>query len=196
MALATLAVLGDMDDRGIDISDATLSETMLDVASATVRNAAASPISQTESTVVLYAWGDTMLQLPGLPVQSVDTVKIDGTTTTDYRFVGTALYRPSGWGRSNAPADVEVTMTHGLPEIPADIIDLVCNLAAAGQAEAASMAAGGSFDPRTVAESIDDYRVEFAQGADAVASVFDLPAGARARLRARFGSGAAVVEYR
>lgn len=196
MALAALATTGDMDDRGIDISDLDLSNTMLDVASAVVRDAAGSPISETDSTVVLYAWGDRMLQLPGLSVQSVSAVEIDGTATTDYRFVGTALYRASGWGHPSEPADVEVTMTHGLPEIPPDIIDLVCNLAAAGQAEAASMAAGGAFDPRVVVESIDDYRVQYAEGANAVASVFDLPAGTRARLRARFGGGASVVEYR
>lgn len=196
MALASLATTGDLSDRGIDVSDPTLAEAMLDVASATVRNAAASPISETVSTVVLYAWGDSLLQLPGLPVQSVATVEIDGEATTDYRFVGTALWRAGGWGSSNEPADVEVTMTHGLPTIPADIVDLVCNLAAAGQAEAASMAAGGAFDPRVVVESIDDYRVQYAEGADAVASVFDLPEGTRARLRARFGGGASVVEYR
>lgn len=196
MALPALASTVDLSDRGIDISDPVLSEVMLDVASATVRNAAGSPILQTESTVVLYAWGDALLQLPGLPVQSVDEVKVDDEVTTDYRFVGTALWRASGWGSSSEPADVEVTMTHGLPDIPADIVDLVCNLAAAGQAEAASMAAGGSFDPRVVAESIDDYRVQYSEGAESVASVFDLPAGTRSRLRARFGGGAAVVEYR
>lgn len=196
MALAALATTGDLDDRGIDISNVDLSETMLDVASAVVRQAAGSPISQTDSTVVLYAWGDSLLPLPGLPIQSVATVEIDGDATTDFRFVGTALWRASGWGYPSEPADVEVTMTHGLPEIPADIIDLVCNLAAAGQAEAASMAAGGSFDPRVVVESIDDYRVQYAEGANAVASVFDLPLRTRARLRARFGGGASVVEYR
>lgn len=196
MALASLASTGDLSDRGIDTSDATLAETMLDVASAAVRQAAGSPISETESTVVLYAWGDSLLHLPGLPVQTVATVEIDGTATTDFRFVGTALWRASGWGCSSEPADVEVTMTHGLSEVPADIVDLVCNLAAAGQAEAASMAAGGAFDPRVVVESIDDYRVQYAEGAAAVASVFDLPTGTRARLRARFGGGASVVEYR
>lgn len=196
MALANLATSADLSTRGVSISATALVAAMLAVASATVREAAGSPILETDSTVVLYGWGDQLLPLPGLPVQSVATVEVDGVATTDFTFVGEALWRSCGWGHSYDPVPIEVTLTHGLPAVPADLVDLVCNLAAAGMAEAASLAAGGSFDPRVVVSSIDDYRVQFAAGADAVASVFDLPPLTRSRLRARFGGGASVVEYR
>ena len=196
MPLAPLATTTDLSDRGINTDDSILVDTMLDVASASIRDAAGSPISETTSTVVLDGWGDQLLRLPGVPVVSVSSVLIDGVATTDYKFTGSGLWRSSGWGSESSPVRVTVTQLHGLATVPADIVDLACNLAAAGQAEAAGMAAGGSFDPRVVVESVDDYRVQYAEGADLVASVFDLPAGTRQRLRARFGGGAGVVEYR
>lgn len=196
MSLAPLANTADLSDRGIDVSDADLTSTMLGVASASIRNAAGCPISQAESTVTLDAWGDTILQLPGVPIVSVDLVSIEAVTTTDYRVISGGLWRRCGWGNPYEPSTVVVTYTHGMAEVPADIVDLCCNLTAAGQVEAASLAAGGSFDPRVVVESIDDYRVQFTEGADAFASVFDLPAGTRSRLRSRFGGGAGVLEFR
>lgn len=196
MALDALATTTDLDDRGIDTSDPTLPDVMLDVASASVRAAAGVPISQATSTVTLDGWGDTILRLPGAPVTAVASVSIDGDAVTDYKVTAAGLWRSSGWGHPAEPAEVEVTYTHGLVNIPPDIVDLVCNLAAAGMAEAASLAAGGSFDPRVVAERIDDYYVQYAAGAEAVASVMDLPAGTRARLSARFGGSADLVESR
>lgn len=197
MALATLASTSDLSVRGIDIANQALSSAMLAVASSTVREAAGSPIDRNTSTVKLDGWGDTLLRLPGLPVVSVSSVEVDGSAITDYKLTASgSLWRARGWGDDWEPASIEVTMVHGLATVPADIVDLVCNLAAAGQVEAAALAAGGSFDPRVVVESIDDYRVQFAEGAEAVASVFDLPEGTRSRLRARFGGSADVVELR
>lgn len=171
---------------------------MLAVASASVRSAAGCAISETTSTVALDGWGDTILRLPGVPVSAVSAVSVDdvAVASTDYKLTAAGLWRAAGWGCSFEPASVEVTYTHGLGDVPADIVDLVCNLAAAGMVEAAALAAGGSFDPRVVVESVDDYRVQYATGAGSVASVMDLPAGTRARLSARFGGSAALVESR
>lgn len=193
MALPNLAEQSDLLDRGVDVDDDALIEAMLAAASASVRNAAGSPILENESTVVLTAWGEQLLDLPGQPVTAVDTVEVEGVAVTDFKLANGRLWRRRGWGCASEPSDVEVTLTHGLPEVPADIVDLVCNLASAGAAAASS---GESFDPRVLMERIDDYTVQFQQGAEAVASIMDLPAASRARLRARFGGGAEVVEYR
>lgn len=198
MAFDPLAVVADLEVRGVDVTDADLATEMLAVASAAVREAAQCPISQAESTVTLPAWGDRILRLPGVPLVSVDSVEIDGDVvpSTDYKLIPEGLWCASGWGCSSEPALVEVTYTHGLAEVGADIVDLTCNLAAAGMAEARSLAAGGSFDPRAAAERIDDYYVQWTVGAEALGSVFDLPAATRARLRSRFGGGAALVDTR
>lgn len=193
MALPNLATVADLQDRSIDTTNTTLVETMLKVASAIVRSAAESPIAQATSTVALTAWGDTLLDLPGQPVTNVASASIDGSTVGDYKLASGRLWRRGGWGCESEPSEVVVTLTHGFPEAPADIVDLVCNLASAGSAAAVS---GDTFDPRVVMERIDDYTVQFAQGAEAVSTVMDLSDAARRRLRIRFGGGASVIEYR
>ncbi len=111
---------------------------------------------------------------------------------TDYVVRGNALWRVGQkWQSEGAtPGAVEVTFTHGLAEVPADIVDLVCSLVAGGLS-----AAAGAYDPnRNLAyESIDDYRRGFRQGDDEVVNPMLLPAPTRAWLRSRFGGGAAVV---
>jgi hypothetical protein len=47
-----------------------------------------------------------------------------------------------------------------------------------------------------VAEQIDDYKVQFAPGADAVASAMQIPPLTRQWLRSQFGGGASVVSFR
>ncbi len=193
MALPNLAEVADLQDRGVDVTDTDLMEAMLAAASASVRGAAGSPILETDSTVVLSAWGDQLLELPGQPVTAVASATLDDEAVTDFKLTDGRLWLRAGWGCSAEPSEVVVSLTHGLPEVPADILDLVCNLASAGAAAASS---GETFDPRVSMERIDDYSVAFNDGEDAVASVMDLPAPSRARLRARFGGGASVLEYR
>lgn len=193
MSLPTLAILTDLQDRNVDVTDAALYDTMLAVASASVRGAAGSPILETESVVALTAWGETLLDLPGHPIRSVSAVSIEGVAVTDSKLANGRLWRRCGFGCTYEPSEVVVTLTHGFAEVPADIVDLVCNLATAGAAAAST---GETFDPRTVSEKIDDYYVQYAAGADAVASIMDLPPAARNRLSARFGGGASVIEYR
>jgi hypothetical protein len=166
---------------------------MLTVASSVVRAAAGSPILENESTVVLTGWGDRSLELPGKPVTAVSAVEVDGVAVTDYLLTDSGnLWCRYGWGCESDPVTVEVTMTHGLPTVPAHVVQLVCDLAIAG----AKAAPDGAHDQRVVAERIDDYSVTFADGAEAVASVMELPKMTHRWLRAQFGSGAGVVTYR
>lgn len=195
MALAPLATAADLTDRQIDASDTSLASTMLAVASAEVRGAAGSPISEADSTVALTGWwGEQWLRLPGPPVREVASVDLDGTGVADWRLVGARLWRRAGWGTDDGPCPVEVSYTHGLVEVPADIVDLVCSYAAAGM----NAATTGGYEARSgeIAERIDDYSVQYAQGAEAVATVMTIPPATRARLRAMFGASAGMVTHR
>lgn len=197
MPLDPLATTDDLDVRGVDITDTAKVTAMLDAASAAIRDAAGSTISLETSTITIPGSSEEYLLLPGL-VRSVTSISVDGTalTTGDYTVVGSQVWRFGGWqSRLTSetsfflPADryrpglVTVTYVHGYTEVPADIVDLCCDLATAGLLGNPSAA-----DPRVTSESVDDYRVGFATGDDAVASVFELPERTKAWLRQRFGS--------
>lgn len=190
--LAALATTADLSVRGVDISNAALAEEMLAVASASVRGAAASPISRTTSTITYTGWrANRHLQLAGPPVVSVATVTVDGAAVTDWRLAdGCRLWRRCGWSPDDGPVDVGVVQTHGLLIVGEDIVNLVADFAAAGINAATD---GGGVTVGKVAERIDDYSVTYAQGAEAVASVMQVPESTRLWLASMFGGSAAVV---
>jgi hypothetical protein len=191
MALPDLAAAADLSARGV--TPTAVHDVMLAVASSIVRSGAASPIVETDSVVTLTAWGDRFIELPGLPVRSVESVTVDGVSVTDWKLTDTGrLWRAGFWGSDSEPVAVEVTMTHGLPVVPPHIVQMVCDLAISG----ANSATAGAHDPNVIAEKIDDYSVTFASGAEAVASAMELPTLTKRWLRAQFGGGAGVVTYR
>ncbi|MFF8942839.1 hypothetical protein ACF1A5_11320 [Streptomyces sp. NPDC014864] len=118
------------------------------------------------------------LHLPGKPVTAVSAVSIDGVACTDWTLVSGALARPHGFAEGTA---VEVTYTHGLPAVPADIVDLVCRLA--GQALVA-LRAGEPMGRAVTSERIGDYSVTYADSETGGMSLSDFQ---RNRLAARFG---------
>ena len=195
--MASLASIADLTARGITVepSETAVVQQYLDVASAVVRDAAGSPISQTTGTVKLEGFAAQWLRLPGQPVSAVSAVSIDGTAVTDYKLRSGALWRESGWKPTSEPSEVSVTYTHGLATVPADIVDLVCRLAVqalvalrAGGAEAAAAAR-----PVT-SERIGDYAVTYDTSTDM--GTMTLSDWQRDRLAARFGGGAAAVRLR
>ncbi|MDQ0829536.1 hypothetical protein QF032_001380 [Streptomyces achromogenes] len=197
MALAALATTADLAARGLTVSveETTVAETYLDVASTAVREAAGVPISQTASTVTLEGPASEWLTLPGPPIISVASVAVDGEAVTDWRLSSHRLWRACGWSPGCGPAEVEVTQTHGLADVPADIVDLVCRITGTALAdyradsEGAGVAAG---DVR--AERIGDYSVTY--GGEGLITSMELPAYLRERLAARFGGGAALLRLR
>lgn len=193
MALPDLAVVADLSARKIDTTDASLVSTLLAVASATIRRAAGSPIKQTTSTVSLWVTdGDPYLNLPGQPVTAVASVSMDGDAVTNHKLVHGRLWRSSGWGYSLEPTEIVVTLTHGLPEVPADVVDLACSLVGAGLAASEE---GYETHGGKVAEMVGDYQVTYARGAEAVATAMALPASTRHWLKSRFGGGVGMVSY-
>lgn len=199
MAPAPLATTDDLDDRGIAWDNQILAETYLAVASAAVRDAAGCPISAQTSTLQLYGDGGPWLRLPGQPVRSITSVTFNGKTLvagTDYQLIDGSLYRPWGWEVcAPLPKPVTVVLAHGLLEAPADVVDLVCRMAgtAIWLAGAEDDGSGLTVD-RPSSERIGDYSVTYDR--ESGSTEMELAARTRARLAARFGSGAAMVTTR
>lgn len=191
MALEPLAAAADLSARGIDTTTSwPRTKALLESASSAVRDAAGQAIAPlATATVELVGGPERWLPLPMSPVRSVAAVSIDGTAVTDWRLRGGRLWRDCGWG-SCGPSAVVVTLDYGLDETPADIVDLVCSLVAAGMASAE-----GGYDPKrgVTNERIDDYSGSFATGETEVVTPMDLPQRTRAWLRSRFGGGVYVT---
>lgn len=182
-----LATIADLEARGVTVeaSEEAAVTVYLNVASALVRDAAGSPISQTVSTITTEGRGSSRLLLPGQPVTAVSAVAEDGVTLSDYKLLNGALWRSCGFSENT---EYEVTYTHGMATVPADIVDLVCRLA--GQ-ELASLRSGEPASRPLKSERIGDYAVEFDTETDSGTMV--LTDFQRSRLAARFGSGAGVT---
>lgn len=194
MAPDPLATTTDLSTLGVDTSDAALTALALDAASAAVREAAGSTISQATSTFTTGGTTSTWLPLPTVPAGAVSSVLLDGSPVTDHKVIDGTLWRAAGWQRRcGEPSEVEVTLTHGYAVVPADIILLVCELAAAGINAAVE---GVEVKTRVQSEGIDDYNVSYVTGAEALASVMELPERTRIRLAQRFGGGVHVVGSR
>ncbi|MFJ9558054.1 hypothetical protein ACIRPH_29975 [Nocardiopsis sp. NPDC101807] len=196
MALPALATLDDLAARGVSVGDAETVrvETFLASASAAVRDAAGCAISETTSTISLPGDGEPWLSLPAPPVTAVDEVLVDAQAVTDWRLVGGWLWRPSGW-QPTVPCEVTVTYTHGLPEVPADLVDLVCRIAAAILVASRSSEDGTGIAAGDIrSERIGDYSVTY--GDDGGITELELPDHLRRRLAARFGGGIGLVRSR
>lgn len=197
MALTPLATIADLEARGVTVAtdEADFVNVCLDVASGVVREAAEAPISQTTSSVTLPGNRGPWLSLPGLPVQSVSSVAVDGVAVpaTDWKLVSGALYGAAGWQCGATPSLVDVTYVHGLAEVPVDIVDLVCRMA--GQALVKFRESPESIGSKPVVqERIGDYSVTYAN--ELTYSDMELPKYLRARLLARFGGGVKGVASR
>ena len=130
------------------------------------------------------------ITLPGYAVRSVESVLWDGNAVTDWRLRGNRLFRAYGWGGDFDPPEITVTYTQGLDEVPADIVNLVASLVAAGIA-----ASKDGYDPHRgiSSERIDDYQRSFTRGDDEVVAPMELPVSTREWLAKRFGGGVYVT---
>jgi hypothetical protein len=117
------------------------------------------------------------------------SVMVDGTAVTDYRNLGNGLWRRCGWACE--PVPVTVAATFGLAEVPADIVDLTCQLAVGWLLHDAE---GGGSMAGLKSVRLDDAAEAYSdESAGQVSPVF-IPAVTRAWLAARFGGGVFVVE--
>lgn len=203
-ALDALATAADLTDRNIAIPDGIDPDTILAAASDAIRDAAGCPISETTSTIALVitdcsAWID----LPAGPVTDIASLVIDGTTIVPSVLTNGSW--SSGWRKVGdslllvnvrniiVPAIATITYTHGLAVVPADIVDLVCGIAAMAFSQDGDYGAAG----RERSVRLGDYSETRAvpDGADSPSPVA-IPDSVRERLRARFGTSVAVVGVR
>ena len=189
MSLAPLITAADLSARNIDTTDDALVAD-LNSASAAIRDAAGCAITRETSTVTFPTEASRRIELPSRPVISVATVLLDGEPVTDWLLRGSSLWRECWWqSPGDIPHALTVTFTHGLAEVPADIVDLACSLIAGAQAERSEGPRRGK-----AYERVDDYQVGFIQAPDAErVSAFELPERTRTMLRRRFGSGSVVA---
>lgn len=185
MALAPLAEATDLPTVWQDHDDA---ERALEVASASVRDAAGVPISEVEATVTTPApVSGQILSLPG-PITAVESVLIDGEAVTDYQNLGNGLWRRR-WACE--PVPVTVTATFGLTEVPADIVDLTCQLAVAWLRHNDE---GGGSTAGLTSVRLDDAAEAYSDESAGQVSPTYIPEVTRNWLSARFGGGIFVVE--
>lgn len=196
MALAPLATITDLEARGVTVeaSETTAVNTFLDTASAVIRNAAGSPISQTTSTVTLSGGHSHYLTLPGKPVTAVTSVSVDGEPVTDFKLSGGDLWRSCGWS-AHEPTAVTVTYTHGMATVPADLVDLTCRLAARQLVGLRSGAEDALAERMAIQERIGDWSAMYSN-TEAEFTSLTLPKYEATKLAARFGNSAGMVTLR
>lgn len=197
MALAPLATVANLEARGltVDASETAVVNVYLGVASAAVREAAGTAITRTTSTVSLEGPAGQWLTLPGPPIVSVASVAIDGRTVTDWRLRSERLWRAAGWSGCE-PSEVDVTQTHGLVDVPEDIVDLVCRMVAAALKAYRSEDGGEGLaaDKEITSERLGDWAVTY--GSDGRVTEMELTQFWRDRLAARFGSSVTALRSR
>jgi hypothetical protein len=202
VALALLATPADLEERGITVPDGMFAPAVLASASAAVRDAAGCPILQTTSTVALVTDDHCSLDLPGVPVTAVASVAVEGVTVAASTLVNgcwSAGWRLSGnqilfRGQSfDTPATVTVTYTHGLAVVPADIVDLVCGVAAIAFSQSGDYGNAGRLQSVRLGDFAESYNPAAGAGSPAPTAI---PRTVRDALRARFGTSAATVRMR
>lgn len=189
--MGSLASTSDLSARNISVPAGVDANAILDAASSAVRDAAGCPISQATSTVTLVVDDACEIGLPAGPVSSVASVTLNGSPIVGWTKVGDTIYLPPRW-TDTLPVEVTVVYTHGLPIVPADIVDLVCAMAAMAFKDAASGDYGtGSLVTRV---QLGDFGESYARpaGQDSP-SRLAVPKSLRDALRARFGAGAATI---
>lgn len=150
-AFATTADMAERSNGAIPADRLFLAEA-LKAATARIRNYCGWHIATEQSdTLVLDESRGRVLYLPTLKLSSIDSMTIDGTAVV---FETDALQWDQGgrmWRPSWSPnyRGVQLTITHGYAEVPADLVDLTLELAT-GELQSA----GGAIREQTLASSV------------------------------------------
>lgn len=189
MALTPLATTADLDARNIVVPVAMDADTLIAAASSAVRDAAGCPILEMTATVTLPVDDYCTLDLPGGPVRSVASVKLNGVEIVGWSKFGNSVRFPDDVWTRVLPVEVDVTYTFGLAEVPADIIELVCAVVAMKAAANGDYAGHYRLAQSKLGEASETY----IHHKDDQPEPGAIPDATRARLRARFGTSAAVI---
>lgn len=186
-----LATIEDIRPSGVDTSNELLVKWLLEAVSDSIREAAGGVIApRMTSTITLTGTSEQYLAVPLKNVRSIGSVSVDGDPVTDYRFTDGRLWRMAGWGTRYEPAEVVVTLDHGLDKTPPSLLPLIASLVGAG-VRANEDKFSGNRGLQYVA--IDDYREGYATGDLEVVDPTELPERTRQMLRDRYGDPVAVI---
>lgn len=179
---ADLAALLHIDEADLHVPAATL---LIECATAVVQEAAEQRIVRATSTVTLEPSPGRWLWLPQLPVVSVESVELDGTTLAsgDYHLRGHRLWRESGWQLlTSPPSEVAVAYTHGYAPGAQE-------LQRARQAVVALAGAVYANPTGASREQIDDYAVAY----EAISARMEAAPYLRQGLRRYYGRSAGLI---
>lgn len=204
--LATPQDLASLLQADVDTSTATL---LIEMATAIVQGACGGQriVQVVDDVLTLLGATDSWLDLPQIPVTAVSSVVLDGTTLTvgtDYKLIGSRLWRKCGWQTNlgmpwdwpatwrsaslpagypvQEPSTVVITCTHGYPAGSQDL-----QLARSG---VLSLARGGYSNPSGASsESIDDYSATY----DAMAGRMEAAPFLKAALTKKYGRRGGLV---
>lgn len=194
MTLPPLATTTDLAARNITLPSDMDSSVVLASATDAVRDAAGCPIVQATSTAMLIVTDPCELPLPAGPVASVASITVGGDPLVGWTKVGDTVQfnvtAPTWPSTTSFPLEAIVTYTHGLPIVPADIVDLVCQIAAIMGNQNGDPGAGGKLTSLRLGSFSETYSIPAGtEGPSPVA----LPDSLKNSLRARFGTSAVMV---
>lgn len=160
MALFDLPDLAAFLQSDVDTATATL---LRDLSTAVVVGYTRQNVESATYTHLLPVNADRTIRLPQRPVTAVTSVTIDGDTLvadSDWDWDGiTDLVVLDGYSPDRQEWQATVVYTAGYATVPADIKAVALSVAARMYNTTAGL----------VAESIDDYRAQYAAGGDASA---------------------------
>ncbi|GAA0955003.1 hypothetical protein [Nonomuraea longicatena] len=130
--------------------------------------------------VTLEGWAERELKLPGAPVTQVYRVEMDRQEVTEWKLVGSSLWRRYGWQKvigDPLPSEIKVTYTHGSSAVPGDVKAVVCNevLRVLGKEVGAT------------SETLGDHAIVYESGSGSIA-LSRSAKGSLNRFRQRIGS--------
>jgi hypothetical protein len=183
--LATLQDLANalqIELAGLDSDVGTL---LLECGTAVVQDAAGGQriVEVVDDPFEVLGTTDSWLDLPQIPVTAVDDVELDGVAlsvgieATNYRLIGSRLWRTDGWQTYvGMPSVVTGLSTHGYASGSWQL--------QSGRNAVLSLAKGQYPNPSGVkSESIDDYNVTY----EAMTAVMESKSFLKASLRKKYG---------
>jgi hypothetical protein len=182
---ADLRTLLEQDVTGLPDAQA---EILLEMATSAVQAAAGGQflVEWVSDTATIIGTTESWLDLPQRPVTAVASVKVDGTTVTDFKRFGNRLWRSCGWAVcAYEPSAIEVVYSHGFPAG-----DQRLQFA---RTVALGLAAQIGSDPtgKVTGFSIDDYQEQRAQAGATLAGL--IPGDVQRSLRRQYGRRGGLV---
>lgn len=186
--LCTAADLASLYEATFTVAQTARATMLIECATAVVQEAAGNQriVQVVGDTGEQMGTTDSWLWLPQRPVTAISDVEIDGealTAGTDYKRVGSRLWREDGWAETwTEPSVITYVFTHGYASGSQNL--------QLGRSSALGLVRTVWENPSgATREEIDDYSVAY----EAMAASMDASVHLRRALRRKYGLGAGMV---